>query len=85
MHYHNGLLCAGGHGGRVSVFGIPESSQAPELVHSFKAAAGWIGETRFVSGGTAERRLLMTSSNSGEMSIWDLSKKVPPHPLKPHP
>merc|ERR1712232_806294 len=65
-HRDNGLLAAGGHGGRVAVFGI--GSADPLL--SFKASRGWISGIQFANRGN----LLLSSSNDGCVMLWDPSK-----------
>lgn len=68
MDWRNGLLLAGGHQGRVSVFGT--RGEEGEVLMSFKASRGWISSMQFVSLDDAESDLLfLTASNDGSVSI----------------
>eukprot|EP01052_Picozoa_sp_SAG31_P036650 SAG31_NODE_4608_length_3098_cov_3.502167_4_plen_457_part_00 len=78
------LLAAGGHGGRVAVFGGGKqpskglSSNGGETLLSWKAHHGWVGHVQFCgrngdhNGGGS--RLLLTASNDKSLMIWDLNK-----------
>eukprot|EP00941_MAST-03F_sp_MAST-3F-sp1_P004321 g4321.t1 len=66
----NFLLAAGGHGGRVSIFG---NDELPLL--SFKAHGGWVCDVHFLSSNTncwAGR--LLTASNDCSVSLWDINQ-----------
>jgi WD40 repeat protein len=69
MDFQQNLLVAGGHGGRVSIFG------KSDIVMSWKAHFGWISGVSFV------KKLLLTSSNDKNMILWDLNyqkgEKIP--------
>lgn len=71
----NGLVAAGGKNGHVSVFGMPQhadtdtTGECPEPLLSHKMHRGWVSEVVFV-----DELRLATSSNDGEICVWDLSK-----------
>lgn len=62
MDFHENLLAVGGHGGRLSIFG---KSSTPLL--SWKGHNGWISDVLFVN------KLLLTSSNDKQVSIWNVN------------
>eukprot|EP00298_Acanthocystis_sp_HF-20_P007884 c1733_g1_i1.p1 GENE.c1733_g1_i1~~c1733_g1_i1.p1 ORF type:complete len:311 (+),score=91.05 c1733_g1_i1:54-986(+) len=68
------LLAAAGHGGRVVVFAIQKNEIPSQL--SFKGHSGWISSCCFVNPSKSqEKNFLLTSSNDGRVSLWDLSKE----------
>ena len=71
MDWKNGVLLAGGHQGRVAMFGA--RSEDRKLLMSFKASRGWISAVQFLE--LPKRDLLfLTASNDGAVRTLDSCK-----------
>jgi hypothetical protein len=90
MHFNasNGtpdLLAAGGHGGRVSIYGLACKKDASTATNyndpilSWKAHSGWISGVQFYGGAASNNntksQLLLTSGNDKGVVLWDLSQQ----------
>ncbi|CAG9464375.1 unnamed protein product [Pedinophyceae sp. YPF-701] len=82
IDHQGGLLAAGGHGGRLAVFGTRvlaegcargDEDVGPLL--SCKLFKGWVSEVRFLSQQACEgQRLLLATSNDGSCGVFDVNK-----------
>ena len=72
------LVAAAGHGGIAGIFGIGSSaggSDAEDVLLSWKAHQGWIGDIQFVSQQQAESasNLVLSTSNDKTVVLWDIN------------
>lgn len=84
------VFVAGGHGGRIAVFGTkdlahPENDEGedggpPGPLLSFKGHSGWISTVQFIGennfSNQASSNILMTASNDAVVTLWDLRKQL---------
>jgi WD40 repeat protein len=71
------LVAAAGHGGIAGIFGIgsSEGSDGENVLLSWKAHQGWIGDVQFVSQQQAESasNLILSTSNDKTVVLWDIN------------
>ena len=75
------IFVAGGHGGRVAVFGVHDivsksSEGGDNLIDSlmsYKAHSGWISTVQFLSNRST---ILLTASNDAVVTLWDLTQQL---------
>eukprot|EP01018_Ginkgo_biloba_P021314 Gb_13014 [translate_table: standard] len=76
------LLAAGGHGGRISVYGTSIASSdgmddsesvAEGPLMTWKGSVSWISAVRFLK---QDSMLLLSSSNDGGLLLWDINKEA---------
>ncbi len=70
FHTSKPILAAGGHQGGISLFNITEE-QEPILSFKGNHGGGWISTVQFLESNTSR---LMSTSSSGEISIWNCDK-----------
>eukprot|EP00850_Spirogloea_muscicola_P008812 SM000048S16524 [mRNA] locus=s48:150227:153170:- [translate_table: standard] len=83
------LLAAGGHNGRISIFGVANTGSSSQSCRgledscssmgdpllSWKAGSGWISHVQFLSSDTQDNTtLLLSSSNDFSVVLWDINK-----------
>eukprot|EP00850_Spirogloea_muscicola_P012427 SM000080S22942 [mRNA] locus=s80:214004:216926:- [translate_table: standard] len=83
------LLAAGGHNGRISIFGVANAGSSSQSCRgledscssmgdsllSWKAGSGWISHVQFLSSDTQDNTtLLLSSSNDCSVVLWDINK-----------
>ena len=84
------VLACGGHQGYVAVYpaqGLVADAPAPSPLLAWKAHPGWVGGVQFASMQSgamdpAATTLLLTSSNAGEVCVWDINKASKGTPVK---
>jgi hypothetical protein len=69
------LVCAGGHNGQCSI--LKYTLEKQEEIVSWRAHHGWISSSCFFpigSNSSATTALVLTSSNDGQIALWDSSQ-----------